>query len=451
MYPNWFHYRTNCFVTGTTGSGKTSWLEDCQRDRILARKGFCSLIFDQHHYDRLTEYLAYLNPRQPVIRINLSQSDFIVPCNWFSYPATEIGAHADRLTSAIAGSGQVLKNLAEMQNYASVMSTVIRWCAETHEPIQKADWLEFGSHGILEAAMRVKHPRTVAELNLLAGITRYGDWSFRLGSTWNRLRLLSDSLPLRRFTGAQGTLNLQEAVDRQAIILVNLTPRDGFTFDAAALFASLILSEFTTVSGDYFLDLDEAPFYATYDTVRMLDLMCKKGLRVTLLSHDPRQFEDERIRVSLDINARIRVVFGGMRHEERKRLVPDFFPGQMAERWEKERFFGYQTTGYGEDGPDLGEHTTGVSEWSHEEKLFQLAEQLVLEKQKYLVQLPDGVSECRVPDLERFLISPERILQFNGRHTRGMLPEEADKLFQGEPHVPPAPKRKRSGTLSAQK
>src|ERR1035438_3976775 len=124
--PSWFDYRTNCFVTGTTGAGKTSWLEDCQRDRILARKGFCSLIFDQGHWDRLLEYLAYLNPRQPVIRLNLSESDFIVPCNWFSYPKGEIGAHADRLTSAIAGSGQMLKNLADMQNYANVMAAVIR-------------------------------------------------------------------------------------------------------------------------------------------------------------------------------------------------------------------------------------------------------------------------------------------------------------------------------------
>ena len=453
MYPSWFDYRTNCFVTGTTGAGKTSWLEDCQRDRILARKGFCSLIFDQGHWDRLLEYLAYLNPRQPVIRLNLSESDFIVPCNWFSYPKGEIGAHADRLTSAIAGSGQMLKNLADMQNYANVMAAVIRWCAETHQPIQETDWIGFGNQpAILEAARMVTHPRTIAELNIVADTTRYGDWSFLVRSTWNRLRLLSDSLPLRRFTGAQKTLNLQEAVDKQAIILVNLTPRDDFTYDAAALFASLILSEFTTVSGNYFLDLDEAPFYATYDTVRMLDLMCKKGLRVTILAHDPRQFEDERIRVSLDINARIRVVFGGMRHEEREKLVDDFFPDQLNARKEKERFFGYQTTGYGEDGPDIEEHTTGVSEWSHAEKRSQLAEQMVLGRQEYLVQLPTGVHQCKVPTLERFLISRARILEFNTRHPRGISPEDADRQLQstGETHVRTTPNRKRPRPLSPQ-
>jgi hypothetical protein len=446
MYPHWYHYRTNCFCTGTTGAGKTAWLEDCQRDRIMVGQGFCSLIFDQDHWDRLIEYLAYLNPRQPVIRLNLSQSDFIVPCNWFSYPTGEIGAHADRLATAIAGSGQMLKNLADMQNYANVMPAVIRWCAETHQPIQKAEWLGFGNQAaILEAARMASHPRTIAELNLLAGITRYSDWSFRVGSTWNRLRLLSDSLPLRRFTGANGTLNLQDAVDKRAIVLVNLTPRDGFTFDAAAFFASLILSEFSTVSGNYFLDLDEAPHYVTYDVVRMLDLMCKKGLRVTLLAHDPQQFEGARILVSLGINAKIRVVFGGMQHEERKKLVPDFFPAQLGERWEKERFFGY----HGHD-ETFEEHTTGVSEWSHEEKLSSLAGKLVLERQDYLVQLPDGVSTHRVPDLERFLISPARILEFNTRHPRGILPEEIDRQLIGETHVRTTPNRKRPRPLSPQ-
>src|ERR1039458_9079917 len=81
-----------------------------------------------------------------------------------------------------------------------------------------------------------------------------------------------------------------------------------------------------------------------------------------------------------------------MRHEEREKLVDDFFPGQLNARKEKERFFGYQTVGYGEDGPDLEEHTTGVSEWSHTEKRSQLAEQMVLGRQEYLVQLPTGVS-----------------------------------------------------------
>jgi hypothetical protein len=468
MYPHWFKHYSHCLVTGTIGSGKTSFLEDCQRDRVMKGQGFCSLIFDQKHYDRLCDYLAYQGVRN-VVRLNLSQCDHVVPTNWFSNPATEVGAHAKRIAEAIAGAGQFMKNLQDMQNYSSMMSAVVRWCAEAKKPIQKADWVQFGNQpGILQAATEVTHERTVAELQLIAGITRFADWSFRVGSTWNRLAPFSDSVALRRFTGCEGTLDLQEAVDRNAVILVNLTPHADFTYEAAYIYAALILSQFTLVEGDYYLDLDEAPFYVTYDVCKMLDLMCKKGLRVTLLCHDPRQFEDERIRVSLDINARIRVVFGGMRFEERKKIVADFFPSKLAERWEKERFYSYPTTGYeldptmsetaGEFGssitfadrlrPQVERVSSGVLEWSHEEKLSQLAERLVSDKREYLVQLPTGVFRNRVRTLDRFLISDHRRLEFNRHNPQGLTPEQADEqLPRKENHVR-RPKTKR--TLSPQ-
>lgn len=473
MYTDWYPYATHLDCTGGTQSGKTSWLQHCERQRLKSAKppGFCAIAFDQKHYDRLLEFIVYLDPKLRVITLDLSNQSSIVPCNWITNPnGEETGAHADRIANAIAG---VLgaKNLDQMQNYAGTMTTLVRWCVETKQPVQTAfELLDFQSQSLRERALQMtRDPFTRRGLAELLSITRFGDWTYRVGSSWNRLREFENSVPLRRFTAADGALDIPAEVRNGSVILVNAAVSDTLKRDAAAMFTGLLLSEFTRASGRYYLDLDEAQLYMNYDIVSMLDTMAKRGLRLSLLHHTMGQFPDERVRASLERNCGIKIYFSGDSRKERLELVPELLSGPLNERQIKDVFHRLETSYIereyeeesGHEGGSSGDTTydevttfsenatwgtttkrgtrfepeqrrveSGIIEAPMDEKLSRLAEELKLGKRECWVKLPDRAYKTEVPDLKRHLLPPEYLLRFMGKHACGITPSEADSQYE---------------------
>lgn len=107
-----------------------------------------------------------------------------------------------------------------------------------------------GVHLRQEAIDIFPDPAAKAELEELQHITRWGDWIYRVGSSYGRLHELQNSPALKRFI--PGAVNIRQEVADGSIIVVNATPSDHSSRDASAAFCGLLLSEFTRAEGEYY-------------------------------------------------------------------------------------------------------------------------------------------------------------------------------------------------------
>jgi hypothetical protein len=490
MFTDWYRFDTHLITTGGTGFGKSSLSEDCRRDRLRHRDGYLSAMSGEDPktgmsvYERHMNYLRYLNPEKRVIGIDLSHPDAVIPCNWFSnLQGEEIGAHSSRLAMAVAGAWGV-KNLNEMMTYARVMKTVVGWCVESGQPIQRAvEWLDFGRTELQEKALRMaKSDRVKREIHRIMTAQR-NEWNSTVLSTLNRLDESVNSLALRRFTATEGALDIPAEVRAGSIICVNITPNANLGWEAVSVFMALLVSELLRARGRYFVDLDEVEHYLSFDTVRLLDVGRGNGIRFSLICHNEGQFDDERVTTSVDVNCGIKVVFGGMNYWNRRRIAPELFAKELNMRRIKETYRGYeqvpewyQTDTFSETEGEFPSSTSGTSygtryvpgernvvtgraEYSLEEKTSMAAELLSTPRGVYHVKLPSGTFKRRVHYVRPFLPSARGVVEFEKSQGAGpgaMGADLADRLqnesrlkFLGDNHVRPDRRKKDSRTLSS--
>jgi hypothetical protein len=469
MFRSWYGFATHLIATGATGMGKSSWSEACRRNRLKGNDGYLSIMSGKGVFGRHWDYLRYMNPRKRVIGINLSDPENVTACNWISnLQGEEIGAHSSRIANAIAGAWGV-KNLAEMQSYAIVAGGVVRWCAETGEPVQRAvEWLAFGATELQRKAFTMaKSDQVKRQISQIIAMTRFAEWNNRVGSTWNRLNEFVNSLALRRFTSLPDAIDIPAEVKAGSVVAVDLTPNSNLSWDAISVFASLLVSELLRAEGRFFIDLDECEHYLSFDAVRLLDTGRAKGLRFSLICHSESQFQDERIRASLDTNCGIRITFGGQGYWDRRRQTPELFAADLNARKIKETYYGYEqvlqpfenVTQY-PDGesvltgfrfePGRRNMVTGRAEYSLEEKTSMAAERLATPRGIYHVKLPTGTQKRTVPCIRHFLPNDRQIVEFERAQPRPVSGAEADRLenesrpkFNGDDHEPPAPDRRK--------
>ncbi len=426
MHPSHYHFAANMDIQGRSQMGKTSLVRSYRFARFrLGDSSTVALMFDQKDFEQTLEYLVYLDPPYPVVVADLVSGNPL-PCNWITNAYGEDpDTHAARVAKAIAGT-MGAKNLDELRNYGTTAKKLIRWCVDNRQPIQAAFDFIRPENGKLYQKFFGRPER---------------EMTYWTGSAFTRLEHFMEH-PLRQFTETPHALNLQKLVDAHGVFLCRLP-----LADAGYIFAGLVLSECSKVSGKLYVDCDEAQQYANYDLVALLDLMAKQGVRVTLVHHALEQFDDLRIRASVKRNCGLKVWFAGADHEERRRLVPELAPEQLNEERIKRVFSGfqteyeeapYETTTYGENEfgssysemagtrfePRQHEVETSVIYHSMEEKLSRLAEEIKLEPYEYWIQTPDDVHRRRVPNPKRYLLPERYTLQFKEKHSYLPLPEE---------------------------
>ncbi len=74
-------------VIGSSGSGKSKFLEQMIRGDLASGQGFC--LIDPHGtlYHEVLKYCAYRQPRREIILLNLSEPEHIVGFNFFTKDA----------------------------------------------------------------------------------------------------------------------------------------------------------------------------------------------------------------------------------------------------------------------------------------------------------------------------------------------------------------------------
>jgi hypothetical protein len=463
VLPEWFNYRTHAVAKGTTQSGKSKFAEHCMREHVLQANGFCLLDWHGTLYDGILEYLAYLRPQQPVILINPSQPDFITPFNPFRLvEPDEVTAHAGRLADVLVKSWGAA-NTNELPTYERVVKMVITFAAVSGEPLHHcARLLEMPKKEHREYAISIIEDDYIKQQwKQLQYIKSFKDWVHEVQSTQNRLARFVGSKGVKLFTGLPGEgLRVDDAIERGAILLVNLKPSGNLSAESGKVFAGLLLSEFlnaalrhTDRERPYFLYCDEAQNYLTPDAAGILDQVVKAGLRVTLLHHHEGQFYGNVPLIeSIRTNARIKLIFGGLTPAAAKESAEELFLPELNERWKKDDKVHYITQ-YDEEQYEtitdsstsssssgtIGETETqssgdgsshsvqygsrlrprverivdGQEDWSHEEKISKLAERLTaLSPRHCYVKLPDRTYAWEVPWVEPVLLSPDTVLEF---------------------------------------
>ncbi|HLG19779.1 MAG TPA: hypothetical protein VI895_08195 [Bdellovibrionota bacterium] len=337
-------------VLGGGRKGKSSFLQVPIREDILDGKGLT--LIDRHGslYWDVVRWLAYVQPKREIILLNFSSPKYITGFNPFVSDRGDVSTRAYRMIDAtVRPFGEV--NTNELPTMERILRILYSFAAEAREPLLNASLLlRFPQKELREYAFRIiQEPNTRQELAELMEIKTLRDWMMQTLSATNRIGRFLAFPGVRRFMGMkENNIDISDAMDRKAVILVNLAPnRYDLSDTASKLIACLMVYEHFTAAFDrwegsplHTLYMDEFQDYITDDLARMLDQVLKFGLHAVLVHHHLAQFgDDEHLRESIITNARNRFVFGGLPYDTTIRLANEMALDRINTRQIKKQYF----------------------------------------------------------------------------------------------------------------
>jgi len=328
-------------VIGSSGSGKSKFLESLMRQDLKERQGFC--LIDPHGtlYRDVLEYCAFKVLKRDIILLNLSDPSHVIGFNPFRRSGRgDISVQVDRRIAATMHAWGV-ENSNETPTLERTLRLIYTALIERNLPFQHAQYLiDFNSQVIREAVIRqITSPlvrREWDELQLLSP----KDFRNEILSAKNRLFRLLTSNTLSLFLNAKGAvLDLPEIIEQGKILLINLAPSDHLSAENAGVFGALLVNEFFEVARrrrphlgkelkPYFLYLDEFQTFVDLDITKMLDQVRKYKL-FTVLAHQRFGQLDQDLCDAVLTNCRIKAVFGGLPVESSRLMAQELFIGEL--------------------------------------------------------------------------------------------------------------------------
>lgn len=481
MFAKELRKKTHMHVIGSTGKGKSKFLEHLIRQDIQQRQPFCLIDWHGTLYRDVLEYLARMRPSRKFIFLNLSDPSHIIPFNPFSKRGLSVSVQVNRrIDATIKPWGMVDTNQAP--TLEKMLRLVYTFAVESGEPLQHAALLLFRKN----AAMRKYAMRQVSNSYLSqtweeVDAATIRDWYRLVESSQNRFTRFVGIPEIKRVVGQKsGSLDIRQAVESGTSILVNLGQSDYLDTEAARVFAALLLNEFFEVamirknlgrpSPLYYLYLDEFQEFITPEMSKMLDAVRGGGFHLVLshqhLAHLGRSPE---LLESMMTNCQIKVVFGGMWAESARVMAEEMFLHEINERKIKEDFWRtisiaelkeFQDWDYtsGSSSGQVGEAETssdssswkwvtqrmlipryekelsGRAEFTREEKVSICAELLKEQPERVChVKLPDKLTEKYiVPEVRPARMSRARVREYEKEkqvEAGGLDVERADQLL----------------------
>ncbi len=332
------------YICGSTGMGKSKFLERLIRQDILAwRKSRCGLLLLDPHgslYDGLINWLARNEIDRPIIPIDLRQDDWIVSYNLLRQRTiADPAVLVDNITDAMAyvwGQGGV----NQTPLFARWAGNVIRALYEKKLTLVEAGFLvdrvEKQIRYAMTADMKDKPSRQDWQF---ADTLSAKDFEAQIGSTVNRLQRFIRNETMRAMFGQPGvSFDFGSALEEGSIVLVNLaTERARISKTNAELFATLLLSDLWTAAQErgkrdgvkpFYCYLDEFQRFVTPTISDNLDEARGFGLHLTMAHQFPNQLLDRgengrRVYNSIMENASSKVVFR-LSHSENLRVMAEW-------------------------------------------------------------------------------------------------------------------------------
>src|ERR1017187_7143004 len=328
-------------VLGSSGSGKSRFLEWMIRGDLKNRQPFC--LVDPHGelYDAVVAYSARHVLDREIILLNLSEPDTVVSFTPFrKSDATDISVQVERRVTATMHAWGV-ENADETPTLARTLRLIYTVMIEQGLGLPQAEHLlNFSAKDVRGFLIeRLQSPfirREWLELHDL----KPKDWRDEILSAKNRLFKLLTSSALTRFMGLAGvSIDLREIMDQGKILLVNLKQSKHLSYEAARTFGALLVNEFFESAiqrqsrpgrdpDPYYLYLDEFQNFVSLDICRMLAEVRKRGLFL-VLAHQYFEQLDEDVTAAALNNCGIKAVFGGLSTVNARLMAEELFIGKL--------------------------------------------------------------------------------------------------------------------------
>jgi hypothetical protein len=372
------------YVTGSTGSGKSKFLEHLIRQDIMnwRKGGECGLLLLDPHgaiYDGLMHWLTRTGHiyERPVIPIDLRRDDWVVAYNVLrERERVAASVVTDNLVDALAyvwgaaGTDQT-------PLFARIATAVFQALYEHKLTLVEAlKILEVSGHefrATLARGTRDEATRgTLEALNTL----KPSDYEFQIGSTRNRFQRLLRNVSLRTAFGqTEVSFDFGEALREGSIVLVSLATEGGtVSQENASTFATLMLADLWTAAKERGKGTDPKPFYLYIDEFQRfvsptiaenLDEARGFGLHLTLAHQYPSQLIEasrdygQRLYESIMENARSKVVFSlSLRDRNLAPLADWLYSGSFDPYRVKHELYSRKVMDYVEETREITARTT---------------------------------------------------------------------------------------------
>jgi len=331
---------THMQVVGSTGTGKSKFLEGMIRQDILAGRGLCVVDITGALYNNLAKWIASYNleERRKIILFDPTEEGWIPGFNPL-LSNFDTSFLVDNMVKAIAkvwgGEDQdrtpLLKRCLRLILYVLAEKKLSLLEAQRLISPDDPTVRHYLTHNLEDPTMR-------EEWDFLNQRTK-SQFVEDFASTRNRLMEFVSSPTVRNIVGqTEGIINFRQVMEEGHIVLVNLQPKGKLSWDNARLLGTLIVNDLfinamarEEGAKPFYLYIDECSLFLNEDIGFILDLCRKYGLHLILAHQHLGQLRDagEKIYRSVMTDAKTKVIFGGLDYDDAEAMVKNVFMGDI--------------------------------------------------------------------------------------------------------------------------
>jgi hypothetical protein len=330
-------------VIGSTGSGKSKFLEHLIRQDIRSGAGLC--LIDPHGtlYHDVLMWCAYRRESRPIYLLDPSAGQRIVGFNPFpaaASPDADVSAQVERRIEATVKAWGV-ENSDDTPTLERVLRCLYHTIIEGGITLAEADYLlNYADAGVRHYLTRKVQTLVIRrEWDELAAMSTAREFRDELRSSKNRLmRILASKTMLRFLAAAEPRLDFKEIMDSGAVVLVNLARSPIFSHTNARLMGAWLVNEIFETAlqrkknpRPFYLYLDEFQNFVSHDVASLLAEGRKFGLHAVLAHQTLAQVREESEKLYSGIMGltRSKAVFGGLGRADAQEMVDHIFAGQV--------------------------------------------------------------------------------------------------------------------------
>lgn len=374
VYINSETRKTGIHIIGSTGEGKSKFIEHLVRQDILYNDGLC--LIDPHGYLyndvlRWCETKRFLG-RKKIILFDPSEEEWSFGFNPLRVCSPDLSFHVDSMVKACAKvwGGEDTDKTPLLKRCLRI---VFHALAEKQLSLLEAQYLTDPVNSTLRQYLtrEIKDP-IIREQWTYFNSLKPKPFYDEFGSTINRMMEFLSSPIIRNIIGqTEHTIDFRKIMDEGYVLLVNLAPKGKISDDNARLLGSLIVNDLymnarcrPEGSRPFYLYIDECARYINEDIGRILDEGRKFGLHLILAHQHLSQIKKagEDIYHSVMTDAKTKVVFGGLDVEEAEILTKQVTLGEPDLEQPKETLNKPVVVGYIKEWLRNYSHARGHSE-----------------------------------------------------------------------------------------
>lgn len=329
---------THMQVIGSTGTGKSKFLENLIREDIKAGNGLCLIDPHGYLYNDILKWLDGIDfPPEKIILFDPAEDKYTTGFDPLRPTAKDLSYQVDAMVRACAkvwggedtDKTPLLKRCLRITFHALAEANLTLLEGQyLTSPTRKAT-REFIAAGIKDPI--IKEQWDYFNSDKLT-INRFYE---EFGSTINRMMEFLAAERIRTIIGQKDrTLDFEKIMNEGYVLLVNLSSGKSVSADNARLLGTLLVNDlFLTAterppkSRPFYLYIDECALFINEDIGRILDEGRKFGLHLILAHQHLAQLKKagEEIYHSVMTDAKTKVVFGGLSPEDAKILAEMMF------------------------------------------------------------------------------------------------------------------------------